>query len=264
MIRRESGDHWLLIRQIDHARLAAEIAAAWGNRSVPKLPEAPLLIPMIRDHDHGWREWGDSPRIDPESGVPRNFTEMPMPMATDIWSNSIDACRQLSPLAGVWVSRHFLWLARAAHESRKEFPEDIAALDSFIASQEHLQQQCEAEACDNSSAPGDDSDPDEWEQLADAGFRYLQFFDALSLWLCCVAPAEQYDTEIPGGGPICFIPTATGSIEIEPFPLSVERLQLSAEAVRIPAEPLACDDDLRAAIQGAPTEQLCWEFVRSS
>ena len=68
MIRRDDENDWLLISQVDHAHLAAEIAEALGNENMPALPLPDLLIPAIREHDEGWREWEHAPEVDPDPG----------------------------------------------------------------------------------------------------------------------------------------------------------------------------------------------------
>lgn len=90
MIRRESEKSWVLISQVDHAVISAEVAAAWGNDAVHALPLRNELLRAIRLHDDGWPSWEAWPSVDPKTGVPRDFTEMPMAEAAAIWSRSID------------------------------------------------------------------------------------------------------------------------------------------------------------------------------
>ncbi|QDT63935.1 DUF3891 family protein [Calycomorphotria hydatis] len=89
MIRRETEEGWLLISQVDHAHLAARIAAAWGNKQIPKLPVPDMLLPAIREHDEGWRDWEQAPEVDLETGKPYAFHETPMSTSAHIWSESI-------------------------------------------------------------------------------------------------------------------------------------------------------------------------------
>ena len=94
MIRRDGEPGWILISQVDHAHLAARMADVWGNEQVSALPWPELLVPAIRDHDEGWRDWERLPDIDPETLWPRNFTEMPPLESARIWSHSIETCRR--------------------------------------------------------------------------------------------------------------------------------------------------------------------------
>lgn len=344
MIRRNDGNDWLLIAQADHAHLAADVAGAWGNPAVPPLPLADQLVAAIRDHDEGWRQWEQSPEIDAETGRPRDFTEMPMPTATAIWSRSIlaAACggpshadavgrfqrfldsRQMrltperavvldaalsfrhgfridellrivasegvdrsaaseivkllerggvlrsgvdgslqaaisragsSPLGGIWVSRHFTYLAEQARESRREDPRDLAAISRFLAEQHTLRREWTTDSLRDFAG-------EELERLIETGFRYVQFFDRVSLWLCCAKTTEAVQMELPGREPVRFAPRDSQNIVVEPFPLSAHRLELSVSARRVPARRYDDDDDLRRTIRQAPRERLRWTLRR--
>ena len=348
MIRRDDGGDWLLISQVDHAHLAAEVAAAWGNSDVASLPVPEMLVPAIRDHDNGWLAWEDAPETDPQTGRPRGFTEMPMTAATRIWTESIASCArgtyshaeavsrfqdwlraqgypltmerasvldaalgfrglfgvgelqrainkagplQLSridlrlilgemssaqiahcaqhrlrepalceitvprighaPLGGLWVSRHFCWLAEQARPSRQEHREELAALDQFLDEQARQQAAWIDEAVREFAG-------EHLDRLLNAGFRYVQFFDRVSLWLCCAERTEPEEIELPSGQPIRFIPESATEIAVEPYPLSVESLELIVPARRVPARRYTDDADLHQTLQNAPTEQLRW------
>lgn len=93
MIRRDSQNGWLLVSQLEHARLAHDLAAAWGNGLTPSLPLGEWLLPAIRDHDEGWLKWELAPDLN-EEGSPRSFMEMPAEDSVAIWSRSINHCAE--------------------------------------------------------------------------------------------------------------------------------------------------------------------------
>ncbi|MBT4863827.1 MAG: DUF3891 family protein [Planctomycetaceae bacterium] len=347
MIRRDDGNDWLLFSQVDHAHLAAELAEVWGNDTVPAIPLPHLLIPAIRDHDEGWREWERSPELNPDSGDPRDFTEMPMSVATKLWTESVTAATRgtpalaeafkryqdflaernealdghraavleiliefrasfrrdemqrramqaellqdpfdsyfdeliqagivrhvgqdfvgdyyvldlphlgTSPLGGIWVSRHFCYLAEKARESRSDNIDDVAAIEQFLEEQAELQR----EWTDDSVR---DFAGDELQRLIETGFRYVQFFDRISLWLCCAERTEAVDMKLPGGDSFQLIPRKDGSIAIEPYPLNVAALELTVDTRRMSARQYDCDD-LQQAIGSATVEQLRWTLCR--
>ncbi|MGH7127099.1 MAG: DUF3891 family protein, partial [Planctomycetaceae bacterium] len=232
MIRRDDDGHWLLIPQPEHVRIAAELADGWGNAEVAPLPEPELLVSAIRHHDDGWREWEAAPKIDPETGRPRNFTEMPATDATAIWSRSIESSYRgegaSSPLGGIWVSRHFTWLAEQGRDSRRGDAFELAVIEAFLEDQSEKQARWRKETAER--FPPDDLDP-----LIETDFRWVQFFDRLSLWLCCAERTEPEEFSIPGGGTLRFVPQEQRTFRIEPWPLRGESLSLSVPAVRIPA-----------------------------
>ena len=50
-----------------------------------------------------------------------------MPVATGIWTASIDAAAASSPWGALWVSRHFCYLAELAIEHREHGADRVAA-----------------------------------------------------------------------------------------------------------------------------------------
>ncbi|MBW3541246.1 MAG: DUF3891 family protein [Planctomycetes bacterium] len=110
MIRRDADGQWLLISQVEHARLAGELAAVWGNEDVAALPMPHALVPAVIRHDVGWQTWEARPTIEAAHGRPRSFTEMPMNEACRIWSRSIDCCASIDPALQL---RHWLLVSLA-------------------------------------------------------------------------------------------------------------------------------------------------------
>ncbi len=246
MIRRQDGNDWLLISQLDHAQVAADVAAAWDGTAVAPLPFRDLLLPAIRHHDDGWEEWEALPTIDPLNGKPRDFTEMLLPVALDIWMHSIARCADLSPQAGLWVSRHFCYLAEHAMTSHKDNAAERTALQSFLRIQQSFQSESWASVGEPLTA-----------EHIETGFRHVQFFDRVSLWICCARRDKPTTMTTPAGESMQFTPRGATTIAVAPsaFTSSVE---LSVTARRIPARSYDDDHDLQTALQSAPPERLTW------
>lgn len=248
MIRRVDGNDWLIISQIDHARLAGALAAHWGSEFVAPLPRPDLLIPAVENHDDGWKEWEQQPRVDRATGRPRNFTEMPLVEATAIWTRSIDRCAQSSAMGGVWVSLHFCWLARRASA---DDPAEAGAIERFLDLQAALQRSLRMQV--ESEFPGGELDA-----LIDRGFRFLQAFDSMSLWLCCGEPTRPMTATLPDQEPLTFQPIDSRRIRVHPYPFSAPMLELHVPARRIPARRYEDDRQLREALSRSQPEQLGW------
>ncbi len=166
MIRRDDGGDWLLIDQIQHARLAADIARAWGNeRFKPLTREVPTALADRSDekpdedwrlarlaiqlavsrHDDGWSQWDWAPHVDPGTGRPRDFREMRMQDATSIWTRSVAACNtKLCPVAAYAISRHFCYLAEQVRDSGRHDAGDLAAVTRFLKRQAALRRSSSA------------------------------------------------------------------------------------------------------------------------
>src|SRR5579862_8870095 len=142
MIRRDDGEHWLLIDQQEHAHLAAEVAAVWcadasTTNGVPQWVRDQIWLAVAR-HDDGWAVWDQAPRVDPATGVPRDFMEMRMADSTEIWSRSIEGCAT-HPLSAYAVSRHFCYLAEQVRDGRRSDLDDLQAVDRFLQEQVAVQ-----------------------------------------------------------------------------------------------------------------------------
>ena len=342
MIRRETQDGWVLISQVDHAHLAADLASAWGSEDVTPLPLTDWLVPAIRDHDAGWRAWEAEPTITAD-GLPRQFTEMNAEDAAIIWTSSIataaggtpspaDALRKLrtaggevtpddaavldaimryrrfiplarlasevlrehditdevletslqrletknilrrtqqpiggtaieiesspvgaSPLGGVWVSRHFTTLAEQSRESKQGTPEE-KSIRQFLREQTRLQSEWLAAAQEFTG--------DELERVADTGFRYVQFFDRISLWLCMADRDEPWEATLSSKLTLRFTPRSPHEISIDPWPFTMPAIELTVPAIALEATPLTGDAALRQVIANAERRTLRWVLVR--
>jgi hypothetical protein len=250
MIRRDAPDAWLLISQVEHARIAAEIAEAWGNDQTPSLTQRDEFVAAVRHHDHGWAEWELAPTCNPATGRPRDFLEMPMPDATAIWTRSIDACAALSPWCGLWVSRHFCRLAEQAHQHRTgEADRNAAAL--FLGQQGHRQIDLRRDLARQYTP-----------ELEEAGFQWLRFFDLFSLWLCCAERTEPERLAVANVPSMLVSPRGPAGVALDPYPLASERLDASVSTIALPRREYRSDSELRTAIASAPHGVVSWSISR--
>lgn len=264
MIRRPAGDSWLLISQVLHAHLSAAVAERWGNDKVTPLERTEQLLPAIRDHDFGWGEWERSPTVDPKNGQPREFTEMPSAVACDIWRHSIHHCDGDSPWGGLWVSRHFSFLAEQGVKARKESTDESEqqerrALEDFLADQQRLQAQWQQDILNQ-----EELSSGEFDHWADYGFRQVRLFDWISLKLCMREETIPWPVMTSAGEEIVFTPGAGNVISVSPWPLDVAEMRLEIPAQQIPARPYASDEELQQVLTSAPVVELGWKLVPGS
>lgn len=250
MIRRDAPDAWLLISQVEHARIAAEIAEAWGNDQTPSLPRRDEFVAAVRHHDHGWSEWEAAPTRNPATGRPRDFLEMPMPDATAIWTRSIDACANLSPWCGLWVSRHFGRLAEQAHQHRAD-DGDREAAATFLQQQRGRQTDWRRGLTGRHTP-----------ELEEAGFQWLRFFDLFSLWLCCAERTGPETLAVANVPSMQVSPCGPTGVALDPYPLASERLDLSVSTIALPRREYRSDILLRTAIASAPHRVVSWSVSR--
>src|SRR5436190_23344329 len=92
--------------QIDHADLAGQFTAHWGNA----LFSNPIPLPGVQMastlHDNGWREWDLNPKIDPTTGHPIDFMHMAVGEHTKLYRRGIAEVMAKDLYAGLLVNMH--------------------------------------------------------------------------------------------------------------------------------------------------------------
>ena len=238
MIRRQWTDEggqpgWLLIRQIDHARLAADIAAHWASGS-SGLGLSDIVIAAISQHDDGWLDWDARPEIDGQ-GRPIAFDEMPSASAVQIWRKSIASVEPLGPLAQYMVAGHFCALLVRFGRVKSD------GLSDPIAKQFHTEYTAKMKDWLTAWTAGSEQKA----PFADEALRWLQFFDALSLWLCTRRQTQPEQMVAPSNGSLTFSPqSGTDTIHIAPWPLRQPRLQVQVVARIVPAKAYRSTQEL--------------------
>jgi len=248
MIRRQqiTSDgtrRWILVPQIEHARLSGDLARRWGGRHVQSLEPREELLAAIYHHDDGWRRWQSAPGVDPESGKPRSFTEMPLEASLPIWSESILVAADIGPLAGWAVSGHFCDLLRHSH-----FADEPAAVN-WLAEQDAARAGWFARWAE--------IDPEQnTVARADRALAHLQMFDALSLWFCCAARADPHTVDTPGGLAVTVEPQDEATMSVDPWPFTESEVRLTATGRAIPVARYADAQSLAAVPSASVT--LAW------
>ena len=254
MIRRDTtlpdgSAGWILISQVEHARLSGELAEKW--QIAPLVDAGPAvrreLLGAIYHHDDGWSTWERRPKVDAELGRPLDFTEMPIEDSLTIWRGSIEAAETIGPLAAHVVAGHFLFLLQLS----AAWEDGDAATREWFA---EFKQRQEGWLDEWQNATDDARD----DVAADA-LRVLQMFDVLSLYLCCAERTEPRQFETPTGEPLTLTPTGQQSFSVAPWPISsTEALDLSVNGTRLLAGRYETDAALADA--GSDEISLSWRL----
>jgi len=111
----------LCIGQASHAWISGQMARAWAE----PLPEEVCLA--AEQHDVGMAEWDLEPTLNPETGLPHAFTEMPFEVHRDLWLAAPRTLVSQSAYAAALVSLH----GSRLYEMRQRTP----AVEGFLARQ---------------------------------------------------------------------------------------------------------------------------------
>ena len=234
---------WVLISQIEHAHLAGRLAEHWGAAPFePLVPKAELLW-AIYHHDDGWRDWDQSPDIEPKRGAPRAFTEMEIDDSVSIWARSIAVAAEAGPLEGYVVAGHFRALARRGAAWRKADPAWPRAQAFIDRNERQMLVWLEAWQAEDPRT--------NTKAVADLALSQLQFFDSLSLWFCCAAATDPDTVPTPKGPELTLSPLEPGRFCLNPWPLDVARMNLEVAALVVPVASFHRGEALTAPLQPA-------------
>jgi hypothetical protein len=253
MVLREDGDAVIAIGQPAHAWISGQLARAWGNDRFPAPEPREEVCLAAEQHDLGMAGWDAEPRLNPETGRPLTFMEMPTEVHLELWTRAPRLALVQSRYAALLVSLHGTLLYSYRDWSRA--PEDTQrAVEEYREGQRSLQNELVR------SLREDPRYALHVEQDAlERNRRLVGAWDAISLMLCmgrlpyAVEVPERIDlTEAPGGGV---------RARLDPWPFRSDALTVSCEGRRLEGR-FETDEELREALDAAPWQTLDFELVR--
>ncbi|MCM2268556.1 MAG: DUF3891 family protein [Thermoanaerobaculia bacterium] len=235
MIVRELADAWLVVRQADHARLAAELLRL---ARIPELAEHPWREALLRaaaEHDNGWWEEDAAPRLDPATGGPLDFRALPDAPRRELWRRGAERYADDDPAVATLVAGHALRLASQARGTEWEaFRAELAARrDEWLEAAAML--------------PEDAREADRWLAAADALALAVAAGDATLL------PTAPWRAELGFDGD-------TVELRLAPFPYA-GATRCFVPARRIPRRRYASAVELGVTLAGAPLRQSLVRLV---
>lgn len=255
IVRAEHGQLWLT-EQVVHARLSAELVDGWGGFCTPVAPlESVRLAAAL--HDAGWAEVDARPEVNPETGRPYSFLDIPQDVHVAAHTRTVRRARRADPYAGLLTSLHSAGLYRNRYgylphiAARPVAPEWREAVDRFLAEQDAVQAELTAALRPDPAVL--------WTH-----YRWFQLWDMLSLFCCMLSPESTphrflcaVPTE-PGGEDVALYLRGTDArtFEVDPWPFAPERIVLRWPARVLPDRPYRSQDEFHEAYaQATPVQQ---------
>ena len=270
MIRRDADKDWLLISQVDHAAMVAQLAEQFGNSGFDKASDS--LIQAIRLHDAGWPLHDDAPTLN-DHGFPLDVFETPRSISLPVWAASADRAMEANPYSGLLVSLHSLSLSIHSTSNMATRPDKVelkTLQDQFevnkfqhreVERQEQLRKQLNFNTALHLKHGLADVHASERDDQLRFDFRLLQVMDLISLCLCSTnLPAERSDEVLrtPTGGTVrlSFVRDNEGRLRISPWPFGIPRVELNIACRRIGRKRYGSMDELRHAYNEAARDSL--------
>ena len=267
MLRMKTETGWWLITHPDHARLAGEFAASWGNALFRRPEPRTRVLYGIAAHDDGWTARDAKPSIT-RQGKPSAFStelvgkyaafeEIDLVDYLAVRERAVRIIAESDPYAGLLIALHTYNLLTAHADRSTISMEQLPLLDAFLDGQRAYQRELRA-AIEADSTLGLE---EKSVQRIDEHFRLLQACDNLSLLTCVAfsAPADLlHPLPLNGGGSaeVLVLPLGPRHFRLEPWPFAESEKVFHFPARHVEGEIFGSSAELEMAYAAAASETL--------
>lgn len=274
MIVRELSDGRVMaITQENHADLAAQFAAHWGNGTFAKLEPFETMVFATTYHDSGHREVDAEVSFDLENCRPYGHRNMPPERRNPkaLAANNEWLCNR-DIFSGLLVSMHHTGLRKKRYDtvdSRQTSGQGQPSDHNPFAGMGRAFDDLEPWQKDHATALGLD---DRVRRRAFwTNYCMLQVFDLLSLYFCLDGyEGERMVETVLVGIPTAYegdsaadlhiAPTKDGQVRMDPYPFDAP-LRAVVPARILTPRPYASEAEGREAFYRAPRQALEWEIT---
>ena len=246
MIVRPHPGGLLCVGQASHAWVSGQLAAHWGNERFARPEPFEEVCLGAEQHDVGMNEYDLRPELDPETGGPRDFMNMPLATHLELWTAAPTRLLSQSPHAALICSMHGHALY-ARDDTLEPGTDDSEAVERFVEEREAFEAGLKR-------ALGVD----------DAHARYIQKLvwavDFLSLSCFMDWDPDSVPAPTRPGGDLVEITVRKDdhTLYVDPWPFAEPDLTVVA-AGRILDTTAATEQELHRALDAAPWLRL--EYV---
>jgi hypothetical protein len=257
LLLREDERGVLAIGQPSHAWVSGQLARAWGNARFGAVEPYEEVCLAADQHDAGMARWDLTPSRNPDTGLPRSFTQMPLAVHLQLWTEGPQRLVRQSRYAALLASMHGFRLYQQRNLDALS-RSDADAVRSFLRErlrfQENLLASLRADPA-TASAAG--------PELVARNSQLIWTWDFLSLALClewapCAAP------EVPTAGRTVELRLSSderpGRLTLDPWPFAKPVVKLHCEGQRLTGH-FESDGALQDALARAPWESVEFELV---
>ena len=261
MLRLQGNDGWWLVTHPDHAHLAGEFAAAWGNDLFAAPEPREHVLRGIYAHDNGWAARDARPVV-MRSGKPAAFSvelvgsysafeEIDLEAYLAVRRSAVQLIAQEDAYAAILISMHTYNLLTDRADRSTIRAEQLPLLDEFLAEQLELQGTLRERLVEEGK-PADGFVEN---------FRLLQACDNLSLLSCVdfggdatlLWPQQLRDS---GAQEIAVSRVGERSFKLTPYPFADAEMVFKLLARFVPGLVFESDEALRAGFEAAKVEEV--------
>ncbi len=250
LLRRLEDGTTIAIGQASHAWVSGQLARAWGNERFPAPEPFEEVSLAAEQHDVGWTDWDLRPSLNPGTGLPYTFIELPVSAHIELWSAGPAKLVTQSRYAAMLTSMHGTTL-----QSRRDLdgldPADRALVKRYLEEQRALQREL-------IELLGADRDQLERNR------RLLWAWDGISLALCLGWQTLMNEgPAISGDAELALELTGADLFTLDPWPFEAAQLELRCEGRKLDG-PFESDAAIGEALDHAPSVPLSFTLMPRS
>lgn len=251
MLHREDPEGLIVVSQPAHAWVSGQLARAWGNGRFGAVEPAREVYAGAAQHDIAWLNWETTPNLNPDSGRPYSFRDMPTMTHIQLFTPAGRLALAYGRYVALLVSLHGTYLYKRFHDFERDSDDDERAAREFVRAGEQFEAQMIAEL---------QADPRyaEWasDEIVDRNRRLIATWDGMSLALCLGLNEQRSLGGIPtpsGDAEIRLTPLDERglTISVDPWPFSAGEVALVCEGRRL-TDRYTDEEAMRAALAAAP------------
>jgi hypothetical protein len=263
----ETETGWLLVTHPDHARLAGDFAAAWGNTQFRSPEPRARVLRGIASHDDGWTARDAHPVITREGkpsafsvelvGKYSAFEEIDLEEYLAVRERAVQTVAEQDPYAALLISMHTHNLLTEHADRSTIAAGDLPLLDTFLDRLQWFQVDL------HNVIDGDPTvrDEEKSDQAILENFHLLQACDNLSL-LSCVAfsrPANLlHPLPLNGGGAkeVKVQPVGPRRFQLAPWPFFYPEVTFQLPVRHVEGKTFDSSEALAAAFEDAEEKHI--------
>jgi Protein of unknown function (DUF3891) len=231
VVLRDVGDATVVcICQPAHAWISGQVAAAWEP------PPDPEVVLAASQHDLGMAAWDTEPELNPGTGRPYSFLELPLETRLRLWTRAPRLALSQSRRGALLVSMH----GEAMYAKRAEEP----GVHEYLEAQRAFQAQLRASLGIDETAARHD------QQL-------LAAWDWMSLVLCMDRLPETVQAP---DGELALSRGDGGAIMVDPWPFTADRVEASCDGRRLQGR-FEDEQEMRDALTAASWVRLTFALA---
>jgi hypothetical protein len=191
MLYRQEKQGKIAITQPMHAWLAGQLARTWGNERFGDVVPFEEVCLGAEQHDVGHTAWEQAPTLNPQTGLPYSFLEMPRQLHVQLWSQAARRVLPQGRYAALLVSLHGTRLYQR-YDAAHDLPENARAVQRYLQQEHVFQKELLASLR---------SDPHyriyATEEVVARNQQLVGIWDALSLAICFGRTSPQSWEHVP-------------------------------------------------------------------